>query len=456
MVRAIRFGSVGGPTLVEELSPLDALNDYDWADIALKVAYAIVILLITWALARAVKWAFAKAVGRIGFLQRSGSDGKSLGEALGQIAALVVWLFGLVAVLQVFELDQVLAPIQDLLGGLLEFLPNIIAAGFVFVVGALIAKIVRELILTALGAVDIDRMLHRGRAGVASATGTSAAGATSSGSTTTSTTTSTMPTGDGPSTGATIAKTAATVVYALIMIVVAIAALQILEISAISDPAEQMLTTIFDAIPQIIAAALLLGIGVMIARFAGDLLQQLLEGLGTDRALAEIGVGSTERSPSSVLAKVAQVAIVLFFAVMAAQLLDFPQITEFLSEVLGLGGRVLFGGAIIAAGFFVANLLGRMAGGSLATELIRYATIVLFAAMGLSYMGIADNIIELAFGALVVGGALAAAIAFGLGGRDAASRTLDRIEARAETSPSSPASPTTPPTTPPTTGSEPL
>ena len=112
---------------------------------------------------------------------------------------------------------------------------------------------------------------------------------------------------------------------------------------------------------------------------------------------------------------------------MAAQLLDFPQITEFLTEVLALGGRVLFGGAIIAVGFFIANLLANMVSGTGST-IVRYATLVLFAAMGLSYMGIADSIIELAFGALVVGGAAAAALAFGLGGRDAAARRLERME----------------------------
>jgi hypothetical protein len=213
------------------------------------------------------------------------------------------------------------------------------------------------------------------------------------------------------------------------MIVVTIAALQILGISAISDPAEQMLTIIFDAIPAVIAAALLLALGVVIARFAGNLLEQILEGFGTDRAVRALGV-ETDRSASSVLAKVAQVAIVLFFAVMAAQLLGFPQITQFLSRVLELGGQVLFGAAIIAVGFFIANLLARMVDDGPATEIVRYATIVLFAAMGLSFMGIADDIIELAFGALVVGSALAAALAFGLGGRDAASRQLARLEAR--------------------------
>ena len=211
------------------------------------------------------------------------------------------------------------------------------------------------------------------------------------------------------------------------MIVVAIAALQILGIASISDPAEQMLTKIFDAIPHVIAAALILGFGVMIARFAGDILQQILEGLGTDRALASVDVLPEGRRATPIIATIVQIAIVLFFAVMAAQLLGFPQITEFLTEVLALGGRVLFGGAIIAVGFFIANLLAKMVSGTGST-IVRYATLVLFVAMGLSYMGIADSIIELAFGALVVGGAAAAALAFGLGGRDAAARRLERME----------------------------
>ena len=122
--------------------------------------------------------------------------------------------------------------------------------------------------------------------------------------------------------------------------------------------------------------------------------------------------------------RIVQIGIVLFFAVMAAQLLDFPQITAFLSEVLGLGGKVIFGAAIIAAGLFIANLLAKLLTGVGAT-IVKYATVVLFVAMGLKYMGIADSIIELGFGALVVGGAAAAALAFGLGGRTLDAATAD-------------------------------
>jgi len=392
------------------------LNDIDWAGILQKAAIALVILLVTWLLAKVVKWIFAKLANKVPALRRAGDDGQSLGTSLGSIGSLLVWLFGLVAILQVFELDQVLAPIQDLLSRVMAFLPNIIAAIFVFFIGALLAKVVRELVQTAVGALPFERWFHKANdRASAEATGTTAEPSSR---------------GQGHLTS-TIAKTAGTVLYALIMIVVAIAALQILQIDAISRPAEQMLQTIFDAIPNIIAAALLLGIGVLIARFVGDILEQLLSGLGLDRALAQTEIMPQGRAASPVLAKVAQVAVVLFFAVMAARLLNFPQITQFLSEVLELGGKVLFGAAIIAVGFFVANLLARMFGGSgTGAMVVRYATLVLFVAMGLKYMGIADSIIELAFGALVVGGAAAAALAYGLGGRDAAARHLAQLASR--------------------------
>ena len=154
-----------------------------------------------------------------------------------------------------------------------------------------------------------------------------------------------------------------------------ISALQILGISAISDPATAMLDMILAAIPLVLAAAILLGIGALIAKFAGTLLENILHGVGTDRFAAQLGVEPSQTSVSSILAKVAQVAILLFFAIMAARTLGFPEITVLLNEILELGGRVLFGAAVIGAGFFIANLLARMVGSRPAATMIRYGTL---------------------------------------------------------------------------------
>lgn len=419
------------------------LDDIDWAGLLGTALGAIAILVVTWLVAMIVKSLFTKLSRRIPALQRAGNDGESVGATLGSIGSLVVWLLGLTAVLSLLGLNQVLGPIQSLLDGVLGFLPNLIGAGVVFFVGALLAKVVRQLVQTALGALPINSWLKKAGATTSSVTG--APSAAPAGPPPPPSGQPAPPSGphgqppapqgqapSGPQGPAnSIPKTIATVLYALIMIVVTISALQILGIESISRPAEQMLQTIFDTIPAIVAAGLMLALGIFIARFVGDILEQVLDGIGVDRQLAELDILPADTKVVPAIAKIAQVAIVLFFAVMAAQLLNFPQITEFLSEVLALGGKVVFGGAIIAAGFFIASLLAKLLSG-VGAQIVKYATIVLFVAMGLKYMGIADSIIELGFGALVVGGAAAAALAFGLGGRDAAARQLDRLSVKAE------------------------
>ncbi|MFX4287087.1 mechanosensitive ion channel [Janibacter sp. G349] len=413
----------------------------DWPGLLGKALAAVAILVITWIVAMIVKSLFTKLSGKIPALQRAGADGASVGTTLGSIGSLVVWMLGLVAILQVLGLSQVLTPIQGMADGVLGFLPNLIGAGIVFFVGALLAKVVRQLVETALAALPFDRWLKKAGSTTSSLPGAPAVsqagppppppGQPAPPQQHPTQQVHTAGGQQGGGAAASIPRTIATVVYALIMIVVTIAALQILGIASISRPAEQMLQSIFDAVPVIIAAGIMLALGVFIARFAGDIVEQVLDGIGVDRQLAELDVLPQGTKVVPIVARIVQIGIVLFFAVMAAQLLDFPQITAFLSEVLGLGGKVIFGAAIIAAGLFIANLLAKLLSGAGAT-IVKYATIVLFVAMGLKYMGIADSIIELGFGALVVGGAAAAALAFGLGGRDAAARTLDKLSAKAE------------------------
>ncbi|MBC7278463.1 mechanosensitive ion channel [Nocardioides sp.] len=420
---------------------MDALKDIDWVDLGSKVLAAIVILLVTWIIAKIVSWTFAKLTSKIPVLQKAGSDGDSIGKSLGSVAGLLVWLFGLIALLDLFKLTAVLTPIQRLLDGVLGFLPNLIGAVFVFIVGALVAKIVRQLVETALGAVPFDKWIGSGSnlsdrvdatVGVDTTADAHAASTPQSG------------------TAAKIVNVIGLVLYATIMIVVAIAALQILGISSISEPAEGMLNMILAAIPKLIAAAVLLGIGVLIARFAADILGQIIDGLGFDNALRSMDVLPAGQSATPAITKVIQIGIVLFFAVMAAQMLEFPQITAFISEVLELGGKVIFGGAIIAAGVVIAGVIAKLVPGT-ASQILKYATIVLFVAIGLKFMGLADSIINLGFGAVVVGGAAAAALAFGLGGRDAAAKQLERLQSSGggASSSSSSTTPPTQPTTPP-------
>lgn len=401
-------------------------SDIDWVGILGKVVLAIVIIAATWIIAAIVRWAIGKLVARVTFLQREGSDGKAVGDSIGSVASLLIWLFGLMAVLQLFALTQVLEPIQSLLGGILGFLPNLIGAAFVFVIGFVVAKIVRQLVETALGAVNFARLTRKASSGantlVDEASGEPAAESTPG-----------VPAGDPapPKSGlSNIPSIVGNLVFAVIVIVVAIAALQILGISAISEPAEQMLQMFLTALPAIIAAALILGLGYLISSFLGGILESTLRGLGVDTSIAKLEIVPAGSSASKIITRIVQVAIMVFFAIMATRALGFPEVTQILNEVLELGGKVVFGGVIIAAGFLIANLIVKFMGKGTASTVVKWATVALFTAMGLSYMGIADEIITLAFGAVVVGGALAAALAYGLGGRQAAAESLEKLKVK--------------------------
>ncbi len=377
--------------------------EVDWVlaqQLGQKALIVAAILLITWALAKAAKWAFAKLVDRVPVLQRQAGSGDSVGESLGKIVSLLIWLLGMIAVLQQLGLNNVIQPLQTLLDQVMGFGDNILGAGIILFVGIVVARIVRQLIETTLSTFNLDGWAARG--GVDKVTGTN-----------------------------TISKTIATVCYVLIIIPIAIAALQALEISAISDPATQMLQTILNTIPLIIGAALLLGIGFFAGGWVSGLLEDLLNGLGFDRTIHSTGLVSAKVSPSKVAGSTAMIGIMLFLAIAATRMLNFPELTAILNTVLEVGSRVIFGSVIIAIGILIANMIAGIVqnatdGGALAPNVIRYATIGLFVAMGLSQMGIGGPIVQTAFSAVVIAAAAAGALAFGLGGRDAAAKLLDR------------------------------
>lgn len=373
--------------------------------VAQRVGLAILILIVTWLLAKGAKWAFAKLVDNVAIFKRQTSGGESIGLQLGKIVSLLIWLLGLLAVLQVFNLGPVMQPVTTLLDNIMGFIPNLIGAGLIFFIGLMVANILRDLTVTALQTIDFDKWVNRG--GAESLTGNPA-----------------------------ISKTIGTIVFVLVIVPVSIMALEALNLETISGPASQMLQLIFDAIPRIIGAAVLIGLGYLISRFVVQILEELLSGLGVDRALASSDVLPAGTSLSAIVARVAQVAIVLFFAIAATRLLGFPELTAILDKILELGGRVVFGAVVIGVGFLIASLLARVIGGAgesgLAANIVRWVSIVLFTFMGLEFMGVGEDIVRLAFGALVIGGAVAGALAFGLGGRNWAARQLEKADSAIE------------------------
>lgn len=400
-----------------------------------KILIAILILIATWIVARAVKWVLQKAVDRSPGLRKhvTGTPEETVGHQLGTIAKLIIWLVGLMAALRFLGVGQILAPINDLVTEIFAFLPHLIAAGLIFFVGLVVARIVRRLVETVLIAANVDGLLAR--AGIGSTEGTAR------------TPPEAVPPGAAPgATRASIARAAGVLVYALIIIPVAIAALQALEITSISAPATAMLDEILAAIPHVLAAALWLGIAFVAARFLKTIIEAILPPTGFDDAIRSTGVLPANAFPSRIVANIAMIAIILGAAIEAASQLGGGTVAIFLAQVTELGGKVIFGTLIIVVGIFLARIIAGLVAsgtgeGGYAQTIVRYAIIALFTAIGLTFMGLADQIVMLAFGLILGSAAIACAIAFGLGGRDAAARVLDRWSGETDGSPMPPPRP---------------
>ena len=148
---------------------------------------------------------------------------------------------------------------------------------------------------------------------------------------------------------------------------------------------------------------------------------------------------------------VALVFAMLFAVVEAGNQLGFSRFSDMIMTFVEFAGDVLLGSAILVIGFMLANIayeaISRASGeggrGTVVARVARFAILGIVLAMGLRAMGIADDIVNLAFGLTLGAVAVAFALAFGLGGRDAAGRLatrwVDRLTKSGDTPPPMPA-----------------
>ena len=403
-----------------------------------RLGSAAVLIAIAWVLATVVKAIVVRTAQSFSLDERlaeqSPTDPMSpapflLSETLGNALYWFVFLFFLPLVLGVLDLQGPLQPVQNLLDQILGALPNILKAVLIGVVGWFVARIVRGIVTNLLSATGADQI--GAKFGLSRSTG-----------------------------GQSLSWLVGTVVYVLILIPTATAALDALAIPAISNPATSMLNQILSALPKIFTAALILAIAYVIAKFVADLVTNLLSGIGFNNVFQWLGLPSptpqvpyssefqtgetlrdptltdptiskpTIRTPSEIVGVVVLVGIMLVATVAAIDVLQFEALRQIVAGLLVVFGRILVGLVVFAVGLYLANLAYSLINSSgsrqanLLGQTARVSIIALVAAMALQQMGIAPNIVNLAFGLLLGAIAVAIALAFGLGGREVAAEQL--------------------------------
>ena len=364
-----------------------------------------ILLLIAWIIATILRMIITKVMGAAKLDERVGgqidaTDQKTvpLTKTIGDVVYWLILLLFLPAVLGALNLDGLLDPVQSMLDKFLGFLPNLLAAGLIGVIGWFVARIVCQIVTSLLAATGGDRLSER--IGIAP-----------------------------------LSKIVGLTVYILIIIPVLIAALNALALDAITEPASNMLNLILGAIPAIFAAAIVIVIAYIIGKVLVGLITDLLTGMGFNTILKRLGVGGEpkegERTPSEIVGYLVLVAIMLFAIFEASSLLGFKALSEVMKELTVLGGHIILGLVIFGLGLYLANLASKTiqsagtAQADLLSRIARIAIILLAGSIALRYTGLANEIINLAFGLILGAIALALAISFGVGGRDLAARKLE-------------------------------
>ena len=322
-----------------------------------------------------------------------------ISDSLSQALFWLVILLFVPAVLGTLRMEGLLAPLGEMTAKALDTLPNVVAALVIGGVGWIVATVLRHLATNLLRSVGLDQLGNK--AGLAETVQ--------------------------------LSGLVGLLVFIVVFVPALIAALDALRIQAISGPATQMLALLMESVPRIVAAALILTVTWMVALFATRILASLLAGAGLDSLPARLNLQHAfqKTPPSLLIGRIALAFAMLFAVVEAGNQLGFQRFSDLISTFIEFAADVLLGSAILVIGFMLANLayeaITRASGApTVLARVARLAILGIVLAMGLRAMGIADDIVNLAFGLTLGAVAVALALAFGLGGREAAGRLASR------------------------------
>lgn len=221
----------------------------------------------------------------------------------------------------------------------------------------------------------------------------------------------------------------------------------------IVDTWGQVLTNSFQAlwtgiimfIPSLIVALVILAIGWAIGAIISKGISKFMDMIKFDESLKKAGFeefvkrAGLNLNSGHFLGSLVKYFIILVFLIASFDVLGLGQVTSFLQQiVLGYLPQLIVAVLILLVGVVVGDVMGRVVVASSRTARLHSANLLgavtrwaiwIFAILvALSQVGIAGAFIQTLFTGFVVAVSLALGLAFGLGGQNAAGKTIERIQ----------------------------
>ena len=362
---------------------------------------ALLILLIGWLIAKGIRAIIIKLMQKTSWdekLFNSMANGKDTNKFVGNLFFYLIMIIVFLIALESLGIRSVLRPLENMVNEFLIFIPHLLAAVIIGIIGYLLAKFVSNLI--QVGGAFLDKIIAK----------------------------------TGFKDTERIVKIIRTLVFLIIFIPMLIEALNALQLESISNPLNEFLAGFIAIIGDVIIATVVLLVFVIGGKYLTKFLAELFKNLGVDTLAEKLHlksmIGPTQ-SFSKLIAGVLYFFIAFLGVITAVEILGLYQLTYILNDILNITGAIAFGVVILIIGNFISTLIYnsmlRSDKNKFIASIVRYATLALFIGIALRRMGIANEIVDLAFGLTLGAVAVVIALSYGLGGREAAGEHFKEI-----------------------------
>lgn len=413
--------------------------------------------------ARKAVTAFLDRTGLVARIERLGGEEpeddeeNATSQTIGQVVYWVIIALAVVPVLEALEVGVLAAPLAATLSVIATYLPKVAGAVLLGFLGYFLGRAARAVITAVVDRLALDKALAR--VGLGGALGTQTPGGI-----------------------------LGNLAMVFVFLHFAVSAVGKLDIDEISRPLGTILTQIYGWLPRLLVGALLLAIGVAVARVAARFSRGVLAAIGFNTLLGHIGLykpdeaaekqqeeskaqlksrldgeapeaedgvdplvaGGGLKTPADIGGMVVGTIIVLLFLRQTLETTGLGGLARLLDSLLGYLPDVLVAAVVLGAGMWAGGWARKRVGDLVSSSddslmkalpgVVHVAIIVVAAMIALQQLGVGNQIIAIAF-ALVLGAVcLALALAFGLGGREVAGKILasayDKRQAAAGKKPS--------------------
>ncbi len=319
---------------------------------------------------------------------------------IAKLVYLIIFLLFVPGIFSALGLQIISSPITEIINKIFGYIPNVLAAVIVLIVGFMIAKLIRQILIPIFEKINVDKIQEKA--------------------------------GIEVNYSDKLSVTLAYIVYVLILIPMIILALDVLKIDVISDPAKYMLQSIFNFIPNILVGLIIIVIGCVIGKFIGQIVCRLIAAAGLDAKVTKLLDKEDQKfTLSKVVGTIVNVIVVLFFVVEGLNVLKLQVLTNIGSVIIGYMPVALSALIILFAAFFAASVAEKAlknAGYKTYAVVAKVAIFTIAGFMILSQLGIAAEIVNTAFKLILAAVAIAVALAFGLGGKEFAADKLKKLD----------------------------